>query len=152
MPWATTSDVPLYTGINATAAQVTQAQVLVEVFADTTEDASDAGSISSKNLRLLRLAVAYQAAWITQRPDVFTHLDMTAIAQDGVNATMQHHNALILAPMAKRCIDRLSWRRTRSLRIGRMSGSSGGIPRRMNLTSAVADDNDPRWRPLGGGC
>ncbi|MFD9464374.1 hypothetical protein [Streptomyces sp. NPDC060027] len=151
MAWATTSDVITYAGQNATAAQVEQAQALVEVFADTTEDASDAGNIRPKNLRLLKLAVAYQAAWITQHPDAFTNIDVSQVQQDGVVATMQHNNALVLAPMAKRCIDRLSWRRTRALRIGRMAGAGSGIPRRMNLTSVDADDNDPRWRPLGGG-
>lgn len=151
MAWATTSDVTTYTGLTATAAQVEQAQAIVEIFADTTEDASDAGNISPKNLRMLKLAVAYQAAWITQHPDAFTNIDLTQVQQDGVVATMQHNNALVLAPMAKRCIDRLSWRRTRSLRIGRMAGAGSGIPRRMNLTNAVLDDNDPRWRPMGGG-
>jgi len=154
MTWATTSDVITYTGQNATPAQVEQAQALVEIFADTTEDASDAGNIRPKNLRLLKLAVAYQAAWITQHPDAFTNIDVSQVQQDGVVATMQHNNALVLAPMAKRCIDRLSWRRTRALRIGRMASAGSGIPRRMNLTSVDADDNDPRWRPLGqgGGC
>lgn len=151
MAWATTADVTAYTGQTVTDPQVEQAQALIEVFADTTEDASDAGNISPKNLRLLKLAVAYQTAWITQHPDAFTNIDVSQVQQDGVVATMQHNNALVLAPMAKRCIDRLSWRRTRSLRIGRMAGAGTGIPRHMNLTSTAADDNDPRWRPLGGG-
>lgn len=149
MAWATTGNVANYTGVTVTAAQVEQAQVLVEVFADTTEDASTAGNISPKNLRLLRFAVAYQAAWLDSHPDAFQNLDLTQIQQDGIVATMQHNNALVLAPMAKRCVDRLSWRRTRSLRIGPMASAGRGIPRRMNLTSATADDNDPRWRPLG---
>lgn len=151
MTWATTSDVATYTGTTATAAQVEQAQAMVEVFADTTEDASDAGGISPKNLRLLKLAVAYQTAWMIQHPDAFTNIDVSQVQQDGVVATMQHNNALVLAPMAKRCIDRLSWRRIRSLRIGPMRGAGSGIPRRMNLTSAVRDDNDPRWQPLDEG-
>lgn len=149
MAWATTSDVATYTSVTATAAQVEQAQALIEVFADTTADASEAGNISPKNLRLLRLAVAYQTAWMTQHPDAFTNIDVSQVQQDGVVATMQHNNALVLAPMAKRCIDRLSWRRTRSLRIGPMASAGTGIPRRLNLTSATADDNDPRWRPIG---
>lgn len=151
MPWATTSDVTAYTGLSATAAQVEQAQAVIEVFADTTTAASTAGNISEKNLRLLKQAVAYQAAWIAQRPDAFTTLDTTQIQQDGVAATFTHHNALVLAPLAKRCIDRLSWKRIRPLRIGRMRGAGSGIPRRMNRTSAVADDDDPRWQPMGGG-
>ena len=150
MAWATTSDVATYTGVTATAAQVEQAQAVVEMFADTTTDASNAGNISPKNLRLLKQAVAYQAAWITQHPDAFTNVDLTAFNQDQVSGTLAHANALILAPLAKRCIDRLSWKRIRPLRIGPRS-SYGHIPRTMNLTSAVADDDDPRWQPLGGG-
>lgn len=150
MAWATPGDVAFYTGLTATPAQVEQAQGIVEVLADTTIEASDAGNISPKNLRLLKQAVAYQAGWITQHPDVFTNIDLSNFNQDQVSGTLTHANALILAPWAKRCIDRLSWKRTRALRIGRRS-SLGGIPRTMNLTSAVADDDDPRWQPLGGG-
>lgn len=150
MPWATTSDVLTYTGLNVTAAQVDQAQAVIEVFADTTTDASDAGNISPKNLRLLKQAVAYQTAWITQHPDAFTNVDLANFNQDQVSGTLAHANALILAPLAKRCVDRLSWKRIRPLRIGSRS-SSTGIPRTMNTTSAVRDDSDPRWRPLGSG-
>lgn len=151
MPWAAAADVTARTGITVTEAQLGQAQGVVEIFADTTEDASDAGMISSKNLRLLRNAVAYQAAWITQHPDAFTNIDTTQIQQDGIVATWTHHNATVLAPLAKRCIDRLSWRRTRPLRIGAMGSGGGRIPRRMNLTNAAADDDDPRWQPLDPG-
>src|SRR5689334_17838845 len=115
MPWATTSDVTTYTGITATAGQVEQAQAVVEMFADTTVDAFDGGAISAKNLRLLKLAVAYQAAWITQHPDAFTSMDASSVSQDQVSATFTHANAGILAPLAKRCIDRLSWKRIRPL-------------------------------------
>lgn len=150
MTWASTTDVATYTGVTVTAAQVEQAQAVVELFADTTTDASDAGNISAKNLRLLKLAVAYQAAWITQHPDAFTNIDVNSFNQDQVSGTLTHANALILAPLAKRCIDRLSWKRVRPLRIGPRS-QAGHIPRTMNLTSAVMDDDDPRWQPLGGG-
>ncbi|MEU1309503.1 hypothetical protein ABZ419_11495 [Streptomyces cinnamoneus] len=147
--WATTSDVATYTGVTVTAAQVEQAQAVIEVFADTTTAASTAGNISEKNLRLLKLAVAYQAAWATQHPDAFTSMDVTSVTQDQVSATMAHANAGVLAPLAKRCLDRLSWRRTRPLRIGRRT-EYGQIPRHMNTTSAVMDDNDPRWQPMRG--
>jgi hypothetical protein len=147
--WATAGDVAAYTGITATAAQVAQAQAVVEVFADTTTAASDAGNISEKNLRLLKQAVAYQAAWITQHPDAFTNVDLTNFNQDQVSGTLAHANALILAPLAKRCIDRLSWKRMRPLRIGRRGGRP--VSPYLNTTSASRDENDPRWRPLAGG-
>lgn len=145
--WATTQDVATYTGKTVTDAQIAQAQAVVEIFADTTTAATDASTVSSKNVRLLKLAVAYQAAWITQHPDAFTSMDTTAVSQDQVTATWLHANAQILAPLAKRCIDRLSWRRMRPLRVTRGSGRT--LSRTLNTTSADADENDPRWRPLG---
>lgn len=144
--WATTDDALTYTGIITTAAQVAQAQAVVELFADVTEEAL----ISGKNLRILKLAVSYQAAWITQHPDAFTNMDTTSVSQDQVSATWLHANAGILAPLAKRSIDRLSWKRNRAIRI-RRRGEGTMIPRLLNATSAVADDNDPRWEPLSGG-
>lgn len=145
MPWATTSDVIAFTGINATAAQVDQAQGVVEMFADVTEDSV---TLAPKNLRLLKQAVAYQAAWITQHPDWAVNMDTTNVSQDQVSATFLHANAGILAPLAKRCIDRLSWKRNRGLRIRRRL-DAGQIPRTMNVINAAADDNDPRWQRIG---
>lgn len=146
--WATAGDVAIYTGVTVTSAQVAQAQAVVEIFADTTTSASDAGNISGKNLRLLKQATAYQAAWISQHPDAFTNMDVTSVSQDQVSATFLHANANILAPLAKRCIDRLSWRRMRPLR-SRRDGRQ--LSRTLNVTSADADENDPRWRPLSHG-
>lgn len=151
MAWATDAETLAYTGITPTSAQLAQAQGVIELFADTTVAASDAGNISPKNLRLLKQATAYQAAWISQHPDAFTSMDTTSFSQDQVSATLLHANAGILAPLAKRCVDRLSWKRIRPLRIGRRADAPS-IPRTMNTTSAVMDDRDPRWQPMGGGC
>lgn len=148
MSWATAGDVLTYTGITATAAQVAQAQAVIELFADTTEVASTVGLISQKNVRLLKMAVSYQAAWITQHPDAFTNMDTTNVSQDQVSATWAHANAGVLAPLAKRCIDRVSWRRIRPLRV-RPAYGSAFPPRHMNIISAVMDDNDPRWTGSG---
>lgn len=147
MPWATTGDVLFYTGLTATNAQVAQAQAVIELFADTTESASNAGNISEKNLRILKQAVAYQAGWITEHPDVFTSMDTTSVSQDQVAATWAHANAGILAPLAKRCVDRLSWKRIRPLRIRKRVDWQ--VPRLMNTTSVLLDEEDPRWQPLG---
>lgn len=118
MAWATISETLTYTGITVGADNIEAAQAMVELFADVTEDADE--NISSKNLRLLKMAVAYQAAWISDHPDVFTHLDVSTMLQDGIQYTHSHVNAGVLAPMAKRAIDRLSWRnRNRSIRIRR---------------------------------
>jgi hypothetical protein len=115
MAWATISETLTYTGITVGADNIEAAQAMIELFADVTEDSDD--NITSKNARLLKMAVAYQAAWITDHPDVFTHIDISTMLQDGIQYSQRHENAGVLAPMARRAIDRLSWRRTRSIRI-----------------------------------
>ena len=141
--WATATDVDTYTGITATDAEVLRAQALIELFSGTTTDASDDGLISTRNLRHLKMAVAYQAAWMTMHPDVFTNVDLNNISQDGVSATMQHDNAALLAPLALRCLRRLSWWNAPHRAHKRFPASVNTG----NRDSAVGDDNIP-WAPL----
>lgn len=121
MAWATISETQTYTGIAVGQDNIDAAQAMIELFADVTEDCTN---ISSKNLRMLKMAVAYQAAWISDHPDVFTHVDVSTMLQDGVQFTNAHANAGVLAPMAKRALDRLSWRRNRSIRIRQRRSSA----------------------------
>lgn len=117
MAWATTAETLSYTGITVSDDTLDSAQAMIELFSDVTEVSSDAGLISPKNLRLLKLAVAYQAAWMTSQPDLFTRSDVGLMTQDGISFTSPHANSGILAPMAKRAIERLSWRRNRNQKI-----------------------------------
>jgi len=122
MAWATVGETLTYTKITVEEADVEAAQFMVEIFADVTEDAD--ANISTKNLRLLKMAVAYQAAWISDHPDIFTHVDVSTMLQDGIQFTNAHANAGVLAPMAKRAIDRLSWKRNRSIKVKRSKRST----------------------------
>jgi len=117
MAWATITETETYTGVTVGADNITAAQAMVEIFADVTEDSNL--NISAKNLRLLKMAVAYQAAWMTEHPDLFTHVDVSMMLQDGIQFTLGNENAALLAPMARRALNRLSWRRNRSIRIRR---------------------------------
>ncbi|WP_328494108.1 hypothetical protein OHS59_16235 [Streptomyces sp. NBC_00414] len=149
MAWCTTSDVLAYTEVTVTEAKVDMAQLLIEIFADTTEDASDLGIISTTNLRLLKAAVAYQAAWMNAHPDQFTNSDFEAFQQDGLSVDNRHANSMILAPMAKRCIDRLSWKRNRNTYIRPMGGGAANyVPNYLNTTNADLDDDRTDWRPI----
>jgi len=119
--WATISETLAYTRINVEQEDIDAAQVMIEIFVDCvynqTVDASGSPLIGSKNLRLLKMAVAYQAAWMTQHPDLFTHTDIQSINQDGIFYVHQHENSYLLAPMARRAIKRLSWNRNKSIRV-----------------------------------
>lgn len=142
MPWADVESVELTYGQVVTDQDIAIAQDIVEVFAGTTELASDNELISTRNLRLLEKAVAYQAIFVRDHPDILSVMDTTGVSQDGLSATYQHDNAALLAPMAKRCIDRLSWK-LRPLR----ARKSGRIDESGNRDSAIADDQYV-WTPL----
>lgn len=143
MPWATPDDVVTVTGRDASPENLALAQSIVELFAGTTELTSEEGLISSTNLRRLRNAVAYQAVWNDAHPDVLETMDVEGVSQDGLNAQYANANAHLLAPLAKRNIDRLSWH-TQGIRARRrrMPGTVRG-----NRDSAVADDQY-EWSPL----
>ncbi len=146
MPWATPEDVLNVTRATVTDGEIMSAQFLVEIFAETTEEATEVGNVSSRNLRLLSLAVCYQATWMQAHPDIFTNVDLANLSQDGVSGQMAHANARLLAPLAKRCLDRLTWI-NEPLRV-RLPGEY--IPDRSNRDSAAHDDSRA-WTPFGTG-
>lgn len=147
MSWATTSEVLAITRITVTEDDLTAAQFLIEMFADTTEDSN--ALIYPKNLRLLKMAVAYQAAWMTEHPDVYIAMDLTTATQDGMSWTVNNPQAAVLAPLAKMAINRLSWKRNRSVYIRPANARDRNyIPPTLNTTNADIDDYRTDWRPL----
>lgn len=140
--WASTDDVLTYTGVEVTEDEVLRAQDIIELFAGTTIFAS---LISQTNLRRLNRAVSYQAAWMQDHPDVFTNIDADSTSLGRGGYTPSHANAALLAPLAKRHLDRLSWRQA-PLRLRRRYGQYD-YQNMGSRDSAVADDNRP-WDPM----
>jgi hypothetical protein len=139
------------TGLTVTQDQVTKAQYIIEMYADTTSEASDAGHISSKNQRLLMLAVVYQTAWMVQHPDVFSVIDVTSATQDGMSWTIGNPTSAVLAPLAKAALARLSWKRNRNTYIRRRGGyGADRIPQTLNTTDVELDERRGDWKPLDG--
>jgi len=143
MPWATTAQVHTFTGATVTADELERAQVVWELFVGVTEDASDQGLISGRNMRLLVLGLCYQAAFMQQHPDYFTHMDADSLSQDGASVTPGSENARLLAPLAIRCLRRLSWKSSPLRALTR----TGQNTDRGNRDSAVRDDQFD-WTPM----
>lgn len=144
MGWATADEVYEVTGREVSPEALALAQTMIEMFAGTTTISSDDGLISSTNLRLLKNAVAFQAVWLDAHPDVLEAMDVEGVSQDGLNAQYANANAHLLAPLATRALNRLSWRReirTRASRAMRAASDRG------NRDSAVRDDQYA-WAPL----
>jgi hypothetical protein len=145
MGWVSVEQVYDITGREASPESLAGAQTIIELFAGTTTIASDDELISSRNLRLLQQAVAFQAVWMDAHPDVLDAMDVEGVSQDGLSAQYANANAHILSPLSTRCIARLSWRK--EIRVGRGNWSRRHLSDRGNRDSAVRDDQY-EWSPL----
>lgn len=141
--WASVDDVFTFTGETVDEPTLRRAQDLIELFAGVTWLGND--QISQRNARHLNRAVAYQAGWMGSRPDLYTHLDVQTVSQDGASHTPGNENAQLLAPLATRCLRRLSWA-DKPLRVQR-GYNRNFYDDRGPRDSAVADD-DRIWTPM----
>lgn len=141
--WADADDVEVLTGIDdATDAELIRAQRIIEIYVGVTFDAT---IDSPRNLRHLNSAVAYQMAWMRFQPGLFIHSDVDNVSQDGHSHTPAHDAAALVAPLAMRCIRRLTWMQ-KSLRV-RSRSRAGDYDDYGSRDSAVADDARI-WIPL----
>lgn len=138
--WCTVDDVLLFTGKAVTDAQLAQASAAVELHIGRTyyETVShpDGGSlkVGRRDREWLRRACAYQCAWMLAQPDMFQRLELEQA--NGVGRL--GNTALVLAPLARKALKRVSWLRSRSLHI-RTPFTDGIGPVSPN---AVAEAND----------
>lgn len=141
--WCTVDDVLLFTGKTVTDAQLAQASAALELHVGRTYfelvSNPDGGSlkVGRRDREWLRRACAYQAAWMLAQPDMYQRLDMDNLASTGRPLTLKDR-ALVLAPLARRALQRVSWLRSRSLHI-RTPFTDGIGPVSPN---AVAESND----------
>lgn len=129
--WATEAEALALTGQTVTDAQLTAAQGIIDIFSGTTIEAQAQHTV--RDLRLLRMATAYQAVWQAAQVDVTSRTDVKRIQQDAMDVEPAGPESLLLAPLAQRCIVRLSWMRARSVRV-----NPGGEARYANVEAARA--------------
>lgn len=116
--WAyPTLDIATSQGVTATASGelVFSAEVGPVDFAVLTRAEHGAGGgplreIDDRDRYFLRLATAYQVAFMHDNPDMFSRADVTDASQDGESASFRNPDAHLLAPLARKALRRLSWR------------------------------------------
>lgn len=142
--WATPESVLALTGVTVTEDHCNQAQGVIELLTDADPDSRAAvGGLSPRNLKLLQKATAYQAAWIPAHPDWAQNVDATSVQQDGVVVATPNANAWICAPLAWRCITRLSWMRDGTMLRAWGMGQSPYERGRNSSSKWVSVDLDP---------
>lgn len=145
-PWATVDDVAEVTGVTVTDTQLRLAQMQVELRVGRT---SDATGIGSRDLRWLKKAVAYQAVWAKDQPDLLTRSETTgAVIQDGVHV-QQSAQAQQMAPLALASLRRLSWRGNRTVSVtSTLAGprAIGANPASLAVGAVFDYDGYENWR------
>lgn len=113
--WATVADVSSLTAVDVSDPGVNQANAVIELHAGRlyVDAASRTGT---RDTEWMRRACAYQAAWMASQPDMFSRLDLNAINQEG-RAVGLKETALVLAPLARKALGRVSWLKSRSLHV-----------------------------------
>lgn len=145
--WCDAETALAVTGVEVTDAQLGTAQAAIEVMSGRTY--GDTDRIRPRDLYWLQRAVAYQAVWAALQPGLEARMDLTSTTQDSVSASLTG-DAVVLAPMAARALNRLSWRRSRTVHIRSpfVDGSGPWLGANPLLES---NDDLERWTPLGGG-
>lgn len=111
--WASIQDVIDATGVTVDAPGLAIATTIIEAKTGLIQSTGRV-YLSRRDYYWMKLAVAYQAAWMPSQPDYFDRLDVSLIQQEKNRADFKA-DGLTLAPMAKTAIKRLSWRGTRTL-------------------------------------
>ncbi len=141
--WATPADVLALTCSTVTDADVLKANAIVELLGGRLYTMA-ATRTGARDTEWMRRAVAYQVPWIAANPDLFERLDLATM--EGIDLK---ETALILAPLTKAALNKLSWRRTRSLHVGSAFIDGPGALSADPLSEV--NDCAEQWSPMGGG-
>jgi len=120
--WATIADVFNKTGVTVDAPQLERAHAVILTFVDVDPDAENK-YLGDRDRNRMVAAEAFQAGWMFTQIEVVARTDVIQNTQDGDGFTYANPDAVVLAPLAKRNIDRLSWNQA-----GNVGGNRMGRP------------------------
>lgn len=135
--FAEVADITAITGVTVAEDERTRAAIVIETMTGLIESV-DRPDISDRDRYYLKLATAFQAAWMHDHPDLYSREDVTSASQDGESVTFRNVDAHTLAPLARKSIRRLSWRGIRAIAPG--NGVPVGSSTRPNVNSEEYDD------------
>lgn len=116
-------EVTPYTDV--TLSDVRQAQYVVELYVGRTESEVD----SPRDKAMLARATAAQAIYMKDNPDItFNQMKATTISQGGRMTTFVGDDSPFIAPLAVLACKKLSWKKSRSVRVGSMFQRRGWNP------------------------
>jgi hypothetical protein len=128
--WAMPADVLNITGQTVTEAQVQIAGSIIDLFTGRpysfswTDPSSQEviaynwfENVGATDTYYLNLSVVYQTLWMMQQPDIFTRLELDSIQTMRAPIKLNNDNALMIGPLARKALSRVSWLRSRALHV-----------------------------------
>lgn len=112
--WTTPAYASEITGDSVTHSDLVKATSVIELWTGVFADDPPA-KISGHDLRALKKAESYQAAWMASQIDYTGRSDVYHSSHDGVVTIKGNEDMHTLAPLARQAIKRLSWKRSRSI-------------------------------------
>lgn len=108
--WANIADTLTLTGVEVTESELLQAEGLIELCSGVHTSNTQ---LLSSDLKVLKHATAYQAAYLNQQAGVFGRAGVKQLSQDGVAVVMNDGDTtgLMLSPLAHLALRQLSWHR-----------------------------------------
>lgn len=114
MAVVTVEECTLVTGKTVDLEVLDRAQIHVEIHAELDmDDAEVMGRVKGLDLKNLKRAVCFQAAWLPSQVALEERTDLVEIAgaaSDG-GVKLRDELSIRLAPLARSCLERLSWKR-----------------------------------------
>lgn len=144
--WCSIGDVLTFTGETVDATTIAQAGATIDIHAGRAY-AIDGSRVGSRDLYWLKLACAYQAAWLPSQVDMFSRVDALGI-QAGRRMIELRDTALVLAPNARKALKRVSWLKSRSVHVKSPFQDGLGVAG-LNPLSSATDSLGP-WSPIEG--
>lgn len=132
------------TGKTVTTAQVATAQAMIGLLTGLDLDAVPL-PYSARDVRALTRAVTWQSPYVAANPNLAADLgDIASASSNGNSVTYKEGTpeARLLAPLARAALSRLSWKRSRSLRM------VPAKPTPLRSQTLLIDGDDTDWRPL----
>ena len=134
--FAEVTEIVAITGVTVEEDARKRAAIVIETVTGLIEDV-DRPDITDRDRYYLKLATAFQAAWIHDHPDLYSREDVTSASQDGESVTFRNVDAHTIAPLARKAIKKLSWAGRRVVMPG---GGAATLTGRINVNSEEYDD------------
>lgn len=133
-------------GISVSSSDIAQAQSVIETVVDVNlSDAAVFAGNLARDQRAFERAVIWQTAFLQSNPDALLRApDVASASTNGNSITfVQGVSEGFLAPLAAKCLERLSWR------LGLHRTSIPVAPYRLvGAQTQISDEGWPPWSPL----